>query len=98
MELKAICQPPGNWLSTKTILAMRMTSFFLLALCMQVSASGLSQMVTFKGRDVHLRDVFTAIKEQTGYAVVYNPDLVDKAPTVTIEVKDVLLEEFLHAV
>lgn len=98
MELKAICQPPRIWLSTKTILAMRMTSFFLIALCMQVSASGLSQTVTFKGRDVHLRDVFTAIKEQTGYAVVYNPDLLDKTHTVTIEVKDVLLEDFLHAV
>ena len=98
MEFKAICQPPGSWLSTKTILAMRMTSFFLLALCMQVSASGLSQTVTFKGRDVHLRDVFTAIKEQTGYAVVFNPDLLDKAHPVSIDVKDVLLDEFLHAV
>jgi TonB-linked SusC/RagA family outer membrane protein len=75
-----------------------MTSFFLVALCMQVSASGLSQTVSFKGRDVRLRDVFTAIKEQTGYAVVYNPDLLDKAHAVTIDVRDVLLEDLLHAV
>ncbi len=60
---------------------MQLTASFLLAVCLQVSAIGVSQKVTFKGDNVALPKVFEAVKRQTGYLFVYSDEklLVGKA-------------------
>jgi TonB-linked SusC/RagA family outer membrane protein len=80
------------------MLVMKLTSFLLLAGCLQLSAAGLSQTITFKGRGVPLLKVFSAIKKQTGYAVLYNADQLEKARPIDIDASGIPLENFLNQV
>ena len=98
MQIKAICDRPA-WLRrryiTKTLLVMKLTSVFLLAAALQVSAHGWSQTISYSGRDVPLKKVFSVIKEQTGYVVFYDQSLIENAGPVTISVIDQPLDGFL---
>lgn len=55
----------------------------------------IAQSIHYSGKDVKLDKVFAAIKQQTGYAIMYNPDLVGKAKPVTLEMHDAPLKSFL---
>lgn len=78
----------------KTSRAMKMTAFFSLIVCLQVSANGSAQ-VTFSGDNVHIEKVFEAIRKQTGYMFLYNSEAVAKAKPVSVHVKNEELEEVL---
>lgn len=80
---------------TKTLLVMKLTSLLLLAACLQVSARGFSQNITYSGSNVPLPTVFSVIEKQTGYNVVYNPDWFDKAKTISVSANNVPVETFL---
>ena len=98
MHFKTLFDRPAlrrHRISTKTVLVMKLTSFFLLAACLQVSARGLSQTVTFSGRNVTLEKVFDEVKKQTGYVFFYDADLLKEARPVTIKAENVALEKFL---
>ncbi len=82
----------------KTLRVMQLTTVLLLGLCLQTAATGLSQTVTFSGKDVPLEKVFSTIKEQTGYFVSYKASQVNKAKPVTIHEENMPLEEFLSQV
>lgn len=56
----------------KILLIMRLTTVFLIAAIMQVSAAGFAQRVTFKQKNATLTSLFKEIKKQTGYNVVWN--------------------------
>ena len=77
---------------------MRVTTFFLIAFCLHVSAKTISQTVTFSGKDVSLEKVFSEIEKQTGYFVVWKQNLVRQAKPVTITAKDLPLRSFLQEV
>ncbi|WP_158085354.1 SusC/RagA family TonB-linked outer membrane protein [Niastella vici] len=77
---------------------MKLTNFFLLVAVLNVSAKGLSQTITFSGKNVPLQQVFVEIKKQTGYGVICNADLLDQTSPVSISVKKAPLEDFLVAV
>src|SRR5580658_10316755 len=82
MHFKTLFDRPAwrrHRIATKTVLVMKLTSFFLLAACLQVSARGLSQTVTFSGRNVPLEKVFDEVKKQTGYVFFYDADLLKEA-------------------
>ena len=76
-------------------LAMKLTMILLTAFFLQVSATGLSQAITFKGKDVKLEKVFESIERQTGYMFFYNDEVLKKSPAVTIELKNVSLQDAL---
>lgn len=101
MHFKALCNRPA-WLRlrciTKTMLVMKLTSIFILVACLQVSARGLSQTVTFSGKNVSLEKVFSIIKEQTGYVVFYDYSVLDGSKPVTLSVKNEPLQQFLTQV
>jgi len=101
MEFKAFCNRPA-WRRlrciTKTMLVMKLTSIIILATCLQVSARGLSQTVTFSGKNVPLEKVFSVIKEQTGYVVFFDYTILDNSKPVTLSVKDEPLTSFLSRV
>jgi len=84
-----------GFLSTRTMLIMRITSFFLLALCMHVSATGLSQRITLSLKNARLTRVFDEISRQTGMSVVYREELLKDTRPVTIQVKDASVEEVM---
>jgi TonB-linked SusC/RagA family outer membrane protein len=87
----------GRWFSTKTMLVMKLTSFLILAACLQLSAKGLSQTVTFSGKNVPLEKVFDAVKQQTGYLFFYKVEMMADAKPVTVKAEGVELETFLTA-
>src|SRR5450432_2557027 len=74
---------------------MKLTALILLTVCMQVSAKSFSQKVTLSARDSPLENVMRNIKKQTGYSFFYNADWLQKAKTVTVEVKDMDIEDAL---
>ncbi|WP_158644148.1 hypothetical protein [Pseudobacter ginsenosidimutans] len=52
---------------TKTLLVMKLTTVLLLAAMVNVSAKSFSQNISFSGKDVPLKEVFNAVKKQSGY-------------------------------
>ncbi|MEI6950308.1 TonB-dependent receptor [Paraflavisolibacter sp. H34] len=66
------------------------------AAALNVYASGLSQTVTFSGKDVPLKKLFSVIRQQTGYSVFYNKKLLEHSRPVTVEARDMPLKEFLN--
>jgi TonB-dependent starch-binding outer membrane protein SusC len=83
----------------QTLRAMQLTAFLLTACCLTVSAGTLSQStITFSGKDVKLETVFSAVKKQTGYYFVYNKEIINKAPLITINANNLPLQEFMEMV
>lgn len=91
---------PGLWTRyvTKTLLVMRLTTIFLTVSILHVAARGMSQTVSFSGKDVPLKTVFTAIEKQTGYVVLYDAHLLQEAKSVTVDARQEGLQDFLHEV
>ncbi|MCU7549911.1 SusC/RagA family TonB-linked outer membrane protein [Chitinophagaceae bacterium LB-8] len=87
---------PGNDLPAKMMLYMKMSVFFLFAACLQVSAKTYSQKVSICGKNMSLEAVFDVVKNQTGYDVLYNPELLKKTKPVTVSVKNVDLASALN--
>lgn len=83
---------PGSYLVSKMLLYMNLTAFFILLTCLQVSARAFSQKVTISGKNIPLERFFDMVKSQTGYDVLYNPELLKKTTPLSISVKDVDLQ------
>lgn len=77
---------------------MRLTSIFLLAICLHVSASTFSQSITYSGKEVPMEKLFAAIKKQTGFVVWGKSDLLKQAAAVSVNVRDMPLTGFLDLV
>ncbi|NLR59139.1 TonB-dependent receptor [Chitinophaga polysaccharea] len=70
---------------------MKLTAGLLLLTLLQVSAKTFSQTVTLKGHRLPLEQVFDRIKDQTGYAFVYDANLIKKASPLEIDIKNMPL-------
>jgi TonB-linked SusC/RagA family outer membrane protein len=81
---------------TKPLLVMKLTVLLLTTAFLNVSANGLSQSVSFAGKDVSLEKVFSVVEHQTGYVFLYTKDLLQNAGTVTLHVHDEPLAQFLE--
>ncbi|NML22777.1 SusC/RagA family TonB-linked outer membrane protein [Pseudoflavitalea sp. G-6-1-2] len=77
---------------------MKLTIVLLTTMLTCAYATGLSQSVTFTGKEVPLKQVFAVIENQTGYVVFLNRDILNDAKPVTIAAKQMPLAEFLSAV
>src|SRR5690242_9382293 len=73
---------------TRILLGMKLTVLFLLSGTLAVSAGTRAQNVTISGSNLSLREVFTQINRQTGYDFLYDVRDIEKAPPVTLHVKD----------
>jgi len=74
----------------------KLTIVLLTAALLQVQARGLSQTITLTGKNMDMREVFTAIKQQTGYVVFFKKGLLTDARPVTVAVHDMPLTKFLE--
>ncbi|MFD0792055.1 SusC/RagA family TonB-linked outer membrane protein [Mucilaginibacter litoreus] len=79
-------------------LIMRLTTIILLVTLLQVSAATHAQNVTLTKSNASLKSIFTDIKKQTGYLVLYPSALVKEAKPVTVELKNVPLKEALDQI
>ena len=82
---------------TKLLCVMKLTAFFILCACLQVSAGAMAQRVSLHAKNASIGEVFSMIKQQTGYHFIFNDKDIDKARPVTIELKNVSVEEALTA-
>ncbi|MEO5592418.1 MAG: TonB-dependent receptor [Chitinophagaceae bacterium] len=73
---------------------MKLSAFLLLALCMQVSANGYSQ-ISISGRNIPLEQVFKEIEHQSGYVFFYDYAWLKQAKIVTIKAKNESLTNVL---
>ena len=84
-------------LSHQNWLIMKLTTAFLLAGCLQVSATVYSQTVTLDLQDAPLVIVFKQIQQQTGYAFIFSGRDLANAKPVTIHRRQAALDEVLQA-
>lgn len=76
----------------KTLRIMRWTTLFLLVGLLQVSAASLAQRVTMKKQNASLESVLQEIHRQSGFDIVYDLEVVNKAKPVSVDLKDVTVQ------
>ncbi len=85
---------------TKILRIMQLSAVMILGLCLHVAASGLSQQVTYSGKNVPLVSVLLEVKKQTGYKIIADINLIkDKTVSVTASKEElpVFLDKILSA-
>jgi TonB-linked SusC/RagA family outer membrane protein len=73
---------------------MRLTAFFMLVACLQVSARGYSQ-ISLRVKDAPLSTVLEELRHQSALPIVYTEQMLAPAHRVTIELTNVPLERAL---
>lgn len=84
-------------LSTKTLLIMKLTVLLMTITLLQVHAAGYAQTVTLSQRNSSLDKVFQEIRKQTGYTFLYTDEQLLQERKVSLQLKDVPLEQALEA-
>lgn len=79
----------------KMLLIMKLTAILLLTAALHVSATGLSQKITFSRGNASLEQVFEAIQQQAGYSFIFNSHMLAGAKKVNIRVRNASVEEVL---
>ncbi len=79
----------------KLLLCMKLTAIILLATALQVSATGMAQRVTLSYKNAPVKKVFKEIIRQTGVSIIYKESQLQQLTRVSIDVKEVSLEEAL---
>lgn len=85
-------------LSAQMLRIMRMLTFFLFAAFFSASANGKAQNITMSAKNIPLKQIFTVIKKQTGYVVLYNEQTISQTRPVSVNAQDMPLEEFLSTI
>jgi TonB-linked SusC/RagA family outer membrane protein len=94
MLFKALpISPPAGF--TKILRVMKLSAMIMLAACLHVSASGLSQTISLSEKNAPLERVFKEIHNQTGLEFVYNTQMLAAANKVDIDVKAATVEQVL---
>jgi len=91
---KPMPQGPGHF--TKAMRAIKLIAIIVFGAYLQVSA-GVSQNITFSGRNVTLQKVFSAINKQAGYMVFCDYSIIKDARKVNISVRDASVQAVLDA-
>ncbi|RFS21778.1 SusC/RagA family TonB-linked outer membrane protein [Chitinophaga silvatica] len=76
---------------------MRLTVLLLTTVILQAAAAGNAQTVTISGKTIPFKNVFSAIKQQTGYVVFSNTNTIGEGATVSLSAKDMPLKDLLDA-
>lgn len=80
----------------KILLVMRLTFILTMAIIIQASAAGFSQNLTFKKRSASLKEVFSQIRKQTAYDVMWQPEKVNAENRTEVNFDNVPLEIALN--
>lgn len=78
------------------LLMMKFTAILILSACLAANAKGYSQ-ITIVEKNVPLQKVFKTIQKQSGYDFLFSYELVQQAGRVSIDVRNVTLEQALEA-
>lgn len=70
----------------------------LMFLMISAKASAFSQTITFSGKNVALKTIFNEIRQQTGYVVFYDANVLKGARAVSINAQNMALENFFQLI
>ena len=84
-------------LSPEIIRIMKLTAVFLLAITMNVSATGHSQDVTLNLSSTSLQKIFKEIRKQTGYVFFYKTDVLKDQPRINVSVRKATINDVMEA-
>lgn len=78
---------------------MRITIFLLFTCLFKMYATGYSQeaKLTLSLRETKLEKLFSIIRENSDYHILYNDELISKSPPVTVSVKEATIMQLLEA-
>lgn len=85
-----------KYLPAKIVTVMKLTTFLLLVVCLQISAKGVSQQISISERKAPLKKVLRQVARQAGISIVYDETLLATANPVTIDVKNATVKEVLE--
>ncbi|NLR69027.1 SusC/RagA family TonB-linked outer membrane protein [Chitinophaga varians] len=74
---------------------MKLTGMLLLAFCLQVSARVYSQKVTLTERNASVQQLFSTIRQQTGYLFLYSNETLKNTHPVSAQLTEVPLKAAL---
>lgn len=77
---------------------MRLTLLLITVACLKVTAGTYAQSVSVSLKKAPLEDVFSTVKQQTGFLFFYDRDMLNGTKPVTIQANNLALQEFLAAV
>ncbi len=75
---------------------MRMTAFLMIVICLHIAAKGVSQVVSIKGRNLPLKEVFVEMSKQTGISILYKEKELQHAKPVSLDVKNAPFKQVLN--
>ncbi|WP_127132866.1 SusC/RagA family TonB-linked outer membrane protein [Pseudoflavitalea rhizosphaerae] len=79
----------------QALLVMKLIVVLLTAAFVNVSAEGLSQKVSYSGKNADIKSVFLEVEKQTGYLFVYNEPVLQSVKPVSIQASNLPLQQFL---
>lgn len=81
--------------TSKFLLTMKLTFILMFTGLLQLSASISAQTITLKKDMAALPEIFSAIRQQSSYNVLYNSEMLKKAKLVTIDVKNASIKKVM---
>ncbi|TZF85693.1 TonB-dependent receptor (plasmid) [Pedobacter sp. BS3] len=80
---------------SKILLIMKLAAILTLLTCLNLRAAVYSQQISLSVKNASLEKVIKQIRQQSGYAFFYDSEYLQRASPVTVEVKNVSVEEAL---
>jgi hypothetical protein len=74
---------------------MKLASRFIMLVFMGFPTFGISQTVSFSGKNIPLKDIFKIIKCQTGVVFFYDCSLLKDAKAITVNWNNISMEKAL---
>jgi TonB-dependent starch-binding outer membrane protein SusC len=74
----------SDYLKSKLILIMKLTTILITVCCLHLSAAGYSQGITLSESNAPLKKVLQLIRKQTGFQLLYDSQLLEKSNRVTL--------------
>lgn len=94
--MEPVLSRSGQGFRRRMVLQIKMTTLLVLLACLYASAAGFSQKkVSLSMNNAPLGKVFSAIIMQTGVSIMYDEALIAHAAPVSINVRDVAIEQVL---
>src|SRR4051812_5635068 len=88
----------GHRLPQKILLIMKLTTFILLTVILQVSAKTFAQKISLSEKNSPLVKVLRQIRVQSGYDIMFTEATLKGAKNVTIQVKNAEIKDVLDQV
>ncbi|WP_276090871.1 SusC/RagA family TonB-linked outer membrane protein [Pedobacter sp. JY14-1] len=85
-------------LPQKILLIMKLIVIIMTTCLVQVSAAGFAQKLNFTKRGASLSQIFTEIRKQTGYFVIYSDEQVDDEAKLDVNFKNTDLKDVMDVI